>query len=983
MLARALAVAIAVTVGCPRVSAQRVPPSNDLQQNRSQPDSLSPRSASGGAASGRVALSVSGGVSLGSYQAGATWAFIFVLQHADAFAALRSPGRRVSSLRVPNKYQLDVITGASAGNINGLAAAVQYCDTAASTNPYESVFEQIWIPIGFDDLIHDPIDSAQLGIFSRGAFEAAWNAVYASMDRRQHTAACDLLLGDVVTKLTPDTISIVPGLTIPLQHFAGLFRVIGDTGSLSFILPRHDDLLHASRTDILLPAAPGSIQLRIDSIAGEPVVRLPHPAVRQIVEASGAFPVFFASREVWYETPNSIGWDATKPMPWLCHVADTAPPACLPAARHAQYVDGGLFENRPLNLALDLVRSTEDALTRSRSTALKQSQDSLQSLALAVIACRPKNEQFMRIDHRLASAISELQVVQYRLQDTTQILRGDSTMLLGARQSTLERDIGGMADTVRAVLDSVQLTEARCGAQKDILSALNRSVQQLAGRTSGPRLFYFISSEATRTVDIARSSSIPSGNSPGLSKSSPDSAARAGIGSALAVVTTSFETGQNSEIRYFKNRLEDLNQPDRRFSLGINTRFPPLMGESVDHFGAFFAKTFREYDFYAGVYDGLRSGFRELYCRSADSVGGASIAGTCEGEWLRAAIEHRVITLSPSGQALIARFGRYEQLDIPAPPDTAGERAKSAVLLALADANMSVLRSSDSSCATHAIFVDGLLCEARMPQVLTAWARNLKESGVLDSLCHQSSVVDRPACKFASDPRAAFHLWTLTVLTREQGVEDVLEHTGATNHAMLVGLPLYFERAFNEQYRSCWQAHNLPCVDLNPTTTDVLNGRMRSQSSRLLPVSVGRNWSNTASWAEWRPTVYLARVGNARGASSFAVMTPVEALDIRGSTHLAAGVGATVMPQIPRLASLSAVSISGLWWRSSHRTHLLQDFTTAWFAGIVRFGYRTGLAEPKDGGRRKAFRSLTFGLGDVNGLSARLIRRVYLSIAPH
>ena len=43
----------------------------------------------------------------------------------------------------------------------------------------------------------------------------------------------------------------------------------------------------------------------------------------------------------------------------------------------------------------------------------------------------------------------------------------------------------------------------------------------------------------------------------------------------------------------------------------LSSRFHPLMGSYLAHFGAFFAEPFREHDFYVGIYDGLVNAARE------------------------------------------------------------------------------------------------------------------------------------------------------------------------------------------------------------------------------------------------------------------------------------------------------------------------------------------------------------------------------------
>src|SRR5262245_31094401 len=71
----------------------------------------------------RYVMTISGGISLGAYEAGFNWA---LLRHLKRNSAARvNPGSDIAPM------ELVAATGASAGNINAFLTAVGWCQTAA------------------------------------------------------------------------------------------------------------------------------------------------------------------------------------------------------------------------------------------------------------------------------------------------------------------------------------------------------------------------------------------------------------------------------------------------------------------------------------------------------------------------------------------------------------------------------------------------------------------------------------------------------------------------------------------------------------------------------------------------------------------------------------------------------------------------------------------------------------------------------------
>ena len=85
-------------------------------------------------------LTISGGISLGVYEAGLNWVIIEQLRNG-----------RLSGDKM---VRLLAITGASAGAINTLIAALRYCEVKSSPSTVEdNLFNKTWRTIGVEGLL--------------------------------------------------------------------------------------------------------------------------------------------------------------------------------------------------------------------------------------------------------------------------------------------------------------------------------------------------------------------------------------------------------------------------------------------------------------------------------------------------------------------------------------------------------------------------------------------------------------------------------------------------------------------------------------------------------------------------------------------------------------------------------------------------------------------------------------------------------------
>jgi len=164
-----------------------------------------------------VTLILSGGVSLGSYEAGLSWAITRLTQVAPGQEADPRSGR----------LRLVAVTGASAGSVNAVLSALVWCadpafntDTSVDDNPLRNT----WVSIGLDRLLPDAATQYQEGdglLSSRPlveAFDRFRDDLLSGTGRARFTPGCRLPIGITVTRSQAEE-QQVAGLTVRTQRF--------------------------------------------------------------------------------------------------------------------------------------------------------------------------------------------------------------------------------------------------------------------------------------------------------------------------------------------------------------------------------------------------------------------------------------------------------------------------------------------------------------------------------------------------------------------------------------------------------------------------------------------------------------------------------------------------------------------------------------------------------------------------------------------
>jgi predicted acylesterase/phospholipase RssA len=312
-LAEAFSVVAAPSAGVGTSEGSPAPAeSATAQPTEAQVDTPLPRLVAGAGPASRVAplaLTISGAVSLGAYEAG----FLYYLSE---FLKLN-----------PHSAELKVVTGASAGSLNGFITLLSQC-AGEPESPRDSLFWSTWAEIGFDNLFV-PSDTTPTGAFSRAAFEKTiervqerWNAGLPE--------TCDVVFGVTTTRLIPHPISVRGDLvTLPRTREKFVVRIQGQGMGKAPRLSNYT-VPQKGLDQAILPL-------------DDPLLD-PFESLEAIIKASTAFPLAFAPQPVTHcmISPEADG------------VANL-PKCTLSSSRTDLFIDGAVFDNQPLGVAAQAV----------------------------------------------------------------------------------------------------------------------------------------------------------------------------------------------------------------------------------------------------------------------------------------------------------------------------------------------------------------------------------------------------------------------------------------------------------------------------------------------------------------------------------------------------------------------------------------------------------------------------------------------------
>jgi predicted acylesterase/phospholipase RssA len=283
------------------------------------------------------ALVVSGGVSLGSYQAGFLYYTTLILRRFDD--ELRRHG-----WEGPDVGRFRVVTGASAGSINGFLSSISGCRVLADA-PEQSPFYKAWIDVGLRQLRERP--STYDALFDHAALDRPVDDTLALLTNAQGwtTKACDAIFGVTATRLQARQIDIhdpdaddgtTPGnVTLSRQTEKFLFSFdVGEQLTTPRFLPYR--LAWEDGSPLIASVYP---TLGTDTAEKPSAVKVKAEDIATLLRASAALPL------------------AVEPVAVPLTVWEPSGDTLIGHAQQPRFLDGGLLDNTPLRLAQKLLLS--------------------------------------------------------------------------------------------------------------------------------------------------------------------------------------------------------------------------------------------------------------------------------------------------------------------------------------------------------------------------------------------------------------------------------------------------------------------------------------------------------------------------------------------------------------------------------------------------------------------------------------------------
>ena len=241
---------------------------------------------------------ISGGVSLGAYESGYNWAVIKMLSKVRDDSKLADP-------------ELRSVAGASAGSINALMTAMYWCqkeDVPLKNSVEDNLFYETWVNLGIEDLaIRGEDQNNESTLFSRKGLEKKAQYILEQMNKPIFRKGCEVPLGVSVTKVTP-IVEEISGIKIKNQHFSIPLTVKEKNGRLII-----ENRKMPPSTDFYI------------SIPG---IEHNTSKITDVLFASSAFPGAFQQVKLDYIYKGK-------------------------RASH-YFIDGGAYDNVPLQLAIEL-----------------------------------------------------------------------------------------------------------------------------------------------------------------------------------------------------------------------------------------------------------------------------------------------------------------------------------------------------------------------------------------------------------------------------------------------------------------------------------------------------------------------------------------------------------------------------------------------------------------------------------------------------
>ena len=266
-----------------------------------------------------LAITVSGGVSLGAYQAG----FLYYLSETIK--------------QNPDLLEFKVLTGASAGLINSLLALMSV-GGEPEPDPAETQFYQTWTELRWDELFD--VDQAPIfAISSRKVMRELGEAVRGQWSHGLDPSV-DIVMGATATRMKSVQTELSDGLTVARQEEKFVFRVRGRGIGKEPLVTNYADPSHVLSQPVL--------PFRNPELEGPATGRENFDVLLDIMFASSSLPMIFESQHIAFcnTEPGGVPEDQIEEHLY-CEEPDHV----------GEFADGALLDKWPLRLAYRTCRA--------------------------------------------------------------------------------------------------------------------------------------------------------------------------------------------------------------------------------------------------------------------------------------------------------------------------------------------------------------------------------------------------------------------------------------------------------------------------------------------------------------------------------------------------------------------------------------------------------------------------------------------------
>jgi len=549
----------------------------------------------------RFSIAISGGASKGAYEAGLNWA---ILRFA-ALAGVVDP----ATGGLARRYEAASFAGASAGSINSLLSGLTWClrpesEGGLANSVSENMFRELWLKPDVNRMLPE-IESSGVylpddALLSRRDLVEAARDLQKKWHQPAFRPGCKVPLGVTVTRVKPALLQ-VGEVPVQNQRFYIPFELrVDESGTVGFHFDPADYPQLNDPAMILIPTRVGAPHF---SIADE--------QIEEAVFASSAFPVAFGRKKLHYCRLSSITADARSVDKTNVSRVDSDALACPQGYElaSAEFADGGLFDNLPIGIARLLAESGSVVSTmpvtyvymdpNRRRFAAPAAEDAC-SGAVVNIACQTMEYSFASESELLLGALGTARRYELYRELTSPAWQHNLSELSYRLANRIEQsDAGGTCD------DQLPYYSAPAKCAQAVRSAA-RFLELAYDFKTSPITVPF-SPEKLRAAGVVTNCREPAGNDDGVLAECQVDIARFREGLAKAVTALAerykFSNGKMHRRLSLSSASPRADRIIRVTSLG-----GPITGSLLESFGAFLDLKFREYDYYAGIYDAVVAG---------------------------------------------------------------------------------------------------------------------------------------------------------------------------------------------------------------------------------------------------------------------------------------------------------------------------------------------------------------------------------------